>query len=68
MIRSCGRDRFVGRGVAVLPDWLVREVAGNVPVPTLRIGKAGRRKSINVGLRRSDIGTVYLTGSWISPT
>ena len=26
-----------GRGVAVLPDWLVREVASEMPVETLRI-------------------------------
>ena len=30
-----------GRGVAVLPDWLVLEVASEMPVETLRIGKAG---------------------------
>ena len=51
-----------GRGVAALPDWLVREVASDMPVTTLRIGAAGLRKSINVGLRRSDLGTDYLSG------
>lgn len=51
-----------GRGVAVLPDWLVREVATGMPVITLRIGRAGLHKSINVGLRQSDLGTDYLTG------
>lgn len=51
-----------GRGVAVLPDWLVREVASGMPVTTLPIGKAGLHKSINVGLRQSDHGTDYLAG------
>lgn len=51
-----------GRGVAVLPDWLVREVASGVPVATSRIGGTGLHKSINIGLRRSDLGTDYLAG------
>lgn len=51
-----------GRGVAVLPDWLVREVASDMPVETLRIGKAGLHKSINVGLRQSDLETDYMIG------
>jgi len=51
-----------GRGVAVLPDWLVREVASDMPVTTLRIGRAGLHKSITIGLRRSDLGTDYLSG------
>lgn len=50
------------RGAAVLPDWLVREVASGMPVTTLRIGRAGLHKSINVGFRRSDLGTDYLSG------
>lgn len=51
-----------GRGVAVLPDWLVEDVATGMPVTTLRIGAAGLPKSINVGLRRSDLGIDYLRG------
>lgn len=51
-----------GRGVAVLPDWLVREVASDMPVTTLRVGTTGLHKSINVGLRQSDLGTDYLKG------
>jgi len=49
-----------GRGVAVLPDWLIREVAAGMPVATLRVGKAGLHKSINVGLRQTDLETDYL--------
>lgn len=51
-----------GRGVSVLPDWLVTEAAAGMPVTTLRIGESGLHKSINVGLRRSDLGTDYLSG------
>ncbi len=53
---------IAGRGVAVLPDWLVRALAADMPVTTLRIGRDGLPKSINVGLRRSDLGIDYLTG------
>jgi LysR family transcriptional regulator for metE and metH len=51
-----------GRGVAVLPDWLVQDMAAGMPVTTLRIGAAGLPKSINVGLRQSDLGIDYLRG------
>ncbi len=50
-----------GRGVAVLPDRLVREVASDMPVASSRIGTSGLHESINVGLR-SDLETDYLTG------
>ena len=49
-------------GVAVLPDWLVREVASDMPRATTRIGGAGLHQSINIGLRRADMGTGYLAG------
>ncbi|KHJ53314.1 LysR family transcriptional regulator [Aureimonas altamirensis] len=51
-----------GRGVAVLPDWLVQELAFGMPLTTLGIGKSRLCKSINVGLRHADVGTDYLTG------
>lgn len=51
-----------GRGVSVLPDWLLQESAAGMPVTALRIGATGLHKSINVGLRRSDAGTDYLLG------
>lgn len=38
-----------GRGVAVLPDWLVREDRAGLPVRDIRLGKHGIDKSINVG-------------------
>lgn len=51
-----------GRGISVLPDWLAREGAIDMPITTLRIGATGLHKSINVGLVRSDCGTDYLSG------
>ena len=49
-----------GRGIAVLPDWLVHEA--DLPLATLRMGKEGMMKSINVGMRTEDTGTAYVDG------
>lgn len=49
-----------GRGIAVLPDWLVREA--EIPLPILRIGKGGVSKSIHVGMRAEDRSVGYLDG------
>jgi LysR family transcriptional regulator for metE and metH len=49
-----------GRGIAVLPDWLVREA--ELPLQVLRIGQQGIGKSINVGFRAEDEGTAYMQG------
>lgn len=49
-----------GRGLAVLPDWLVAEAA--LPLVPLAIGPGGLAKSIHVGLRREDAGVDYLQG------
>lgn len=49
-----------GRGVAVLPDWLLRDrEAGLV---ALRIGAEGLHKSVNIGLRQPDLRTAYVEG------
>lgn len=50
------------RGVSVLPDWLLREGAAGMPIVALRIGPTGLHKSINLGLRRADVGIDYLKG------
>lgn len=50
------------RGVSVLPDWLLEESAVGLPIRNLRIGASGLRKSINVGMRRSDAETDYFSG------
>lgn len=49
-----------GRGIGVLPDWLVRDAA--MPLTTLRIGKDGIAKSIYIGIRAEDAGINYLDG------
>lgn len=50
------------RGVTVLPDWLLAEEAEGMPVKSLRIGRSGMRKSINVGLRAADMKIDYVKG------
>lgn len=51
-----------GRGVTVLPDWLLREDAQGMPIETLRIGSDGLHKSINLGMRRKEAEIEYLNG------
>lgn len=49
-----------GRGIAVLPDWLVREA--ELPLHMLRIGQVGIRKSIHLGQRAEDEVVSYVQG------
>ncbi|SPA22036.1 LysR family transcriptional regulator [Cupriavidus taiwanensis] len=51
-----------GRGVSVLPDWLVQEEGAGMPLRALRLGKRGIRKSIHLGIRRGDEQTPYIAG------
>ncbi|WP_377809779.1 LysR family transcriptional regulator [Azospirillum sp. A29] len=51
-----------GRGVAVLPDWLVREDGAGLPVRTLRLGTNGIGKSIHLGVRRGEETVDYIAG------
>ncbi|WP_445501724.1 LysR family transcriptional regulator [Microvirga sp. G4-2] len=51
-----------GRGVSVLPDWLVREEGAHLPVRAVRLGKDGINKSINLGVRRGEEGIAYIAG------
>ncbi|MBK5567897.1 LysR family transcriptional regulator [Ensifer sp. SSB1] len=51
-----------GRGVTVLPDWLLNEDAAGLPIRPLRLGKAGIQKSINLGVRRGEEKTSYIDG------
>lgn len=51
-----------GRGVTVLPDWLLQEDAAGLPIRALSLGKAGIRKSINLGVRRGEETTSYIEG------
>jgi len=49
-----------GRGVTALPDWLVREYAGKVPIIPVRLGRQGIAKQIFLGLRDADPDIGYL--------
>lgn len=51
-----------GRGVAVLPDWLLREQGAGMALAAQRIGKDGLHKSVNIGLRQPDLVTDYVEG------
>jgi LysR family transcriptional regulator for metE and metH len=51
-----------GRGVAVLPDWLIREEGAGLPIRSAKLGKQGIKKSINLGVRRGDEGIAYIAG------
>ena len=53
---------IAGRGVTVLPDWLLGEDAAGMPISTLRIGSDGLHKSINLGMRRAEADIDYVKG------
>lgn len=50
------------RGVTVLPDWLLQEDAVGMPIRALRVGDAGIRKNINLGVRRGEETISYIDG------
>ncbi|HKR43104.1 MAG TPA: LysR family transcriptional regulator [Paraburkholderia sp.] len=51
-----------GRGIAVLPDWLVVEEGEGLPIRTVRLGESGITKSINLGVRRGEEDVAYIAG------
>ena len=51
-----------GRGVTVLPDWLLDEDASGLPIRSLRLGDTGIQKSINLGVRRGEEAISYIDG------
>jgi len=51
-----------GRGVTVLPDWLLKEDAAGMPIRALSLGDAGIQKSINLGVRRGEETISYIDG------
>ena len=51
-----------GRGIAVLPDWLVGEEGASLPIRTVRLGERGIAKSINLGVRRGEEDVAYIAG------
>ncbi|WP_028204542.1 LysR family transcriptional regulator [Paraburkholderia nodosa] len=51
-----------GRGIAVLPDWLVVEEGEGLAIRTVRLGESGITKSINLGVRRGEEDVAYIAG------
>lgn len=51
-----------GRGVSALPDWLVLDEGGELPIRALPLGRKGLSKSINVGTRRGENQISYIAG------
>ncbi|MGI1680230.1 MAG: LysR family transcriptional regulator [Cellvibrionaceae bacterium] len=49
-----------GRGVAALPKWLADEYKSKFSVTSVRLGKAGIKKNIYLGVRKSDVEKDYL--------
>lgn len=51
-----------GRGISVLPDWLVEEEGAHLPLRAIKIGREGLHKSINLGVRSADREIDYVAG------
>ncbi|AKR55074.1 LysR family transcriptional regulator [Youhaiella tibetensis] len=50
-----------GRGVSVLPEWIVREDGAKLPITTVGVGPSGLHKSINLGFRARDADVDFIT-------
>jgi LysR family transcriptional regulator for metE and metH len=51
-----------GRGISVLPEWLLREEGQDLPLRALRIGPHGLHKSIHLGVRKDEESIDYIAG------
>lgn len=51
-----------GRGISVLPEWLLREEGDKLPLRALRIGPHGLHKSIHLGVRKDEQEIDYIAG------
>lgn len=49
-----------GRGVAALPDWLVREYQAQLDIAPVRLGRRGIKKQLFVGVRRGEAKVDFL--------
>ncbi len=49
-----------GRGVAVLPDWVLREVAAANQFTTRPLGRRGMKGTLYAALRKTDFASVYV--------
>ena len=43
-----------GRGVSILPKWLMSEYMNRLPITSVKLGKNGINKSIHIGVRETD--------------
>jgi LysR family transcriptional regulator for metE and metH len=43
-----------GRGVSILPKWLVNEYMDRLPIKPIKLGRHGINKSIHIGVRETD--------------
>ncbi|MGH8330429.1 MAG: LysR family transcriptional regulator [Pseudomonas fluorescens] len=51
-----------GRGLSVLPEWLMHEEGEHLPLRALRIGAHGLHKSIHLGVRKNEERIDYIAG------
>lgn len=51
-----------GRGISVVPDWLLREEGAALPLKAVRLGAAGIMKSIHLGMRTGEEEIGYIAG------
>ena len=51
-----------GRGVTVLPHWLLQHYAHRLPLKALRLGEQGIHKHIYTGIRHQDADVAYIQG------
>lgn len=49
-----------GRGICALPGWLIDEYAKTLNIKSLRFGKHGIQKHINIGIRKGEDNVTYL--------
>ena len=49
-----------GRGVAVLPDWVLRREVGNPELALLRLGRDGLLRRVLAAVREEDLGLPFM--------
>lgn len=49
-----------GRGVSVMPDWVLREHAGNPELATIPLGKGGTLRRLYAAMRQEDLAQPYM--------
>lgn len=51
-----------GRGISVVPDWLLREEGAALPLKAVRLGPQGIMKAIHLGVRTGEEQVSYFAG------